>query len=386
VAKLRIVIAPDSFKGSAKAIEVGQAIRTGWWKVFPDDEVVILPVADGGEGTTEALVFATGGNTYPATVRGPIGAPVTAQYGVLGDGETAVLEMAQASGLPLVPDGLRNPMKTSTYGTGELLLAALDRGAGHILMGIGGSATNDGGAGMLQALGARLLDSEGNDIAPGAEGLQKLARVDLTGLDPRLKNADITVACDVTNPLCGPKGAAATYGPQKGATPDMVPVLDAALAHYADVLETALHGCWREAPGAGAAGGLGFGLMSALSANLRRGVELVMDAVRLDEQVASADIVFTGEGRTDWQTAFGKVPVGVAARAKQHGVPVVAIAGGLGDGAEDVYGQGVDVLVPIPTGPMTLETAMQEAGPLITAAAERVARIVKLSVTSLCRQ
>lgn len=373
---MKIVIAPDSYKGSLTAAEVAEAMAAGVRRVWPDAEVALVPMADGGEGTVQALVDATGGRLITATVRGPLGDPVEATFGMMGDGETAVIEMAQASGLPLVPRDRRNPLVTTTYGTGELILRALDEGARRLIIGIGGSATNDGGAGMAQALGARLLDSDGRDLEPGGGALERLARIDVTGLDPRLRAVEVTVACDVDNPLTGPRGASAVFGPQKGATPEMVARLDAALHRWAEVIRRDLGRDVEAVPGAGAAGGLGAGLMAFLDAELRRGVEIVVEATGLERHLPGADLCLTGEGNTDFQTVRGKTPMGVAAAARRHGVPVICLSGGLGRDYRQIYDVGIDVALPIVPGPVDLDTAIREASAYVTDATERALRLV----------
>ncbi|QGP92287.1 Glycerate 2-kinase [Neomoorella glycerini] len=373
----RIVIAPDSFKESLDAPAVAAAIAEGIKRVFPEVETVTVPMADGGEGLTTTLVAATGGRAITTTVTGPLGQPVRAAWGILGDGTTAVVEMAQASGLPLVPREKRNPLFTTTYGTGELIRQALDAGCRRLIVGIGGSATNDGGAGMAQALGVKLLDAGGQDIKPGAAGLEELDHIDIQGLDPRVKDAEILVACDVDNPLCGPRGASAVYGPQKGAPPEMVPRLDAALARLADIIERDLGKDVRELPGAGAAGGLGAGLVAFLDANLRRGIELVMEAVDLDGFLArGADLVITGEGEINRQTAYGKVPAGVARVAGKYGIPVVALVGSIGEGASTVYDHGIKGFMSIVPRPVPLAYCLENAASLLADAAERLVRLL----------
>ena len=375
---MRVVIAPDSFKGSVSALGVAQAMERGVRAVFPDAEVRQVPIADGGEGTVEALVTATRGRLEERTVRGPFGEPVRARWGVLGDGQTAVLEMAAASGLPLVPKDRRDPRVTSTYGTGELVRAALEAGLTKLVIGIGGSATNDGGTGLARALGVRFLDAAGAELPEGGAALGRLARIDLAGLDSRLASAEILVACDVDNPLTGPRGASAVYGPQKGATPQMVAELDAALGHYARVAQAATGRDVALHPGAGAAGGLGAGLLFFTPARLRPGVDIVLETTGFVELVRGADLVLTGEGRTDFQTAMGKAPVGVAQAAKRHGVPVVCLAGGLGDGADDVLAKGIDALASAVPQAMPLEEAMARGAELVEAAAARACRLIKV--------
>ena len=375
---MRIVIAPDSFKGSLSALGVAAAMERGVRAVFPDAEVVKIPVADGGEGTVEALVEATAGSLRSQRVHGPLGDAVEARWGVLGDGRTAVLEMAAASGLPLVPREKRDPRVTSTIGTGELLRAALDAGLPRAILGIGGSATNDGGAGLARALGVRFLDAKGRDLPEGGAALRGLARIDSSRLDPRLERVELLVACDVDNPLTGPRGASAVYGPQKGATPEMVRELDAALARYAEVARQTTGRDVGAVPGAGAAGGLGAGLLFFTPAKLRPGVEIVLEATGFEEKVRGAALVFTGEGRTDFQTSMGKAPVGVAAAAKRHGVPVVCLSGGLGPGADEVLERGIDALASAMPGPMSLEEAVAGGAALVEAAAARACRLLKV--------
>ena len=373
---MKVVIAPDSYKGCLSALEVAKAMERGVLSVFPSAEVRKIPIADGGEGTVAALVTATNGQLRQAEVTDPLGNKISAHWGVLGDGRTAVIEMAAASGLPLVPKEKRDPRVTTTYGTGELIKAALAEGLAKIIIGIGGSATNDGGTGMARALGVRFLDAAGQEVAAGGGSLAEICQIDTTGLDPRLKNTEIVVACDVDNPLCGTRGASAVFGPQKGATPEMVQQLDAGLAKYASCARQATGRDVAEKAGAGAAGGLGAGLMFFTPAQLKPGVEIVLDAVGFSDIVRDADFVITGEGRTDFQTAFGKAPVGVAKVAKTHGAPVFCISGGLGDGAEDVLAQGIDAVMSICDRPLSLEECMAAGAQLIEPAAARLSRIV----------
>ena len=377
---MRVVVAPDSYKGSVSALGVAEAMERGILRIFPAAEVRKVPIADGGEGTVEALVTATGGEMKISEVKGPLGEKVNAHWGILGDGETAVLEMAAASGLPLVPREKRDPRITTTYGTGELIRNALDAGLRRIIIGIGGSATNDGGVGMAQALGVKFLSKEGTELAPGGGSLINLNEIDLTGLDPRLLETEITVACDVDNPLCGPRGASAVFGPQKGATPDMVQELDSALRHFAQCAREVTGRDVAELAGAGAAGGLGAGLMFFTPAKLKPGVEIVLDAVKFADIVHTAAFVITGEGRTDFQTAYGKAPVGVAKVAKQFHVPVFCISGGLGEGADDVYAQGIDAVMSICSRPLSLEECMKDGEVLIEEAAARLCRILQAKV------
>ena len=352
-------------------------MERGVLSVFPTAEVRKIPIADGGEGTVAALVTATDGQLRQAEVTDPLGNKISAHWGVLGDGRTAVIEMAAASGLPLVPKEKRDPRVTTTYGTGELIKAALADGLAKIIIGIGGSATNDGGTGMARALGVRFLDAAGREVAAGGGSLAEICQIDTAGLDPRLKNTEIVVACDVDNPLCGTRGASAVFGPQKGATPEMVQQLDAGLAKFASCARQATGRDVAEKAGAGAAGGLGAGLMFFTPAQLKPGVEIVLDAVGFSDVVRDADFVITGEGRTDFQTAFGKAPVGVAKVAKAHGAPVFCISGGLGDGADDVLAQGIDAVMSICDRPLSLEECMAAGAQLIEPAAARLCRIVK---------
>ena len=374
---MRIVIAPQGLKGSLSAAETGQAIAQGAREVYPEAELIVVPVADGGEGTTRALVDATGGRLLERSVTGPMGQPVLALFGLMGDGSTAVIEMATSSGLPLIAPEQRDPRVTTTCGVGELIRAALDEGCTRFIIGIGGSATNDGGAGMAQALGAQLLDEQGQELPVGGAALARLARIETRHLDTRLADCVFEVACDVNNPLCGPTGASAVYGPQKGATPEMVEELDAALAHYAQIIERDLGRAVDDVPGAGAAGGLGAGLLAFLNATLRPGAQIVLEAVGLEEQMRGADLVITAEGRLDSQTAYGKSVGAVAALAKKFNLPVLAIAGSLGDDYREIYQLSIDGLAVLPSGPMTLNEAMQNAARLTSEATERMLKIYR---------
>lgn len=377
---MHIVVAPQSLKGSLDAQEVGQAIAEGIRRVWPNADIRVVPVADGGEGTVQALVAATGGTVMRALVTGPLGEQVVASYGMLGgdQSETAVIEMAAAAGLPLVPPGQRDPRKTTTRGVGEMMQAAMAAGAKRLLIGIGGSATNDGGAGMAQALGIKLLDDQGNELPGGGAALAHLARIDVTNLDRRLKDMEIQVASDVTNPLCGPEGATAVYGPQKGATPEMVRELDAALAHYGELLRRDVGADVMNAPGAGAAGGLGAGLLAFAHAELVPGAQLVLKTLDFANTVKGAALVFTAEGRLDSQTAFGKAVGAVAQAAKAAGAWVVALAGSVTADDAALAKMGIDAALSICNGPISLEESMRQARPLLTDAAERAARLIAL--------
>ncbi|HKV58718.1 MAG TPA: glycerate kinase [Ktedonobacteraceae bacterium] len=377
---MRIVIAPQSFKGSLTAAQAGRAIAQGVRAVYPQAEIAIVPVADGGEGTVQALVDATGGAIIQQVVTGPLGEPVTAFYGILGDGYTAAIEMAASSGLPLVPPERRDPRITTTYGVGELILAALEQGSRHFIIGIGGSATNDGGAGMAQVLGASLTNSQGTAIARGGAALSTLQHISINSMDARLQDCMFEVASDVNNPLTGPTGASAIYGPQKGATPAMVIELDKALEHYAAVIERDLGLAVRNIPGAGAAGGLGAGLLAFLHATLRPGAQIVLEAVKLEEQLRTADLVITAEGQLDSQTAYGKSVGAVAALAKRYALPVLALAGSLGEDYRAIYDLGVDAIAVLPSKPMTLAYAMEHATQLTADATERALRILRINL------
>jgi glycerate kinase len=372
---MKFVLAPDSFKESLSARRAAEAMERGIRAALLEAEVVRLPVADGGEGTAETLVWASGGTLHEATVGGPLGTPVVARYGILGDGETAVVEMAEASGLHLVPVDRRNPLVTTTFGTGELIKAALDRGARRLIVAIGGSATNDGGAGALQALGARLLDGNGQPIGPGGGALARIARIDLGALDPRLRDVSMRVASDVTNRLHGPEGASAVFGPQKGATPEMVAVLDANLRRFADILRRDTGKDVGMLPGGGAAGGLGAGL-AACGGAIVPGIDLVLDALGFDAALRGAAVVFTGEGRIDAQTPRGKVVAGVTRRAGRQGVPVIAFAGSVSPGYEALYARGLVAVHGIVPGPATLDEALAGAEANLARAVEAVTRLL----------
>ncbi len=374
---MRIVLAPNAFKGSLTAVEATDAMAEGVRRAFPDAELVRVPIADGGDGTVEAIVAATGGEIRTVEVRGPLGDPVPATYGLIEGGQVAVIEMARAAGLALVPPERRDPRITTTYGVGELLQHAHEAGAKGFIVGIGGSATNDGGAGMAQALGYHLLDDGGLELTWGGAALLRLARIHVGGVHSDWKQARVEVACDVTNPLIGPRGASAVYGPQKGATPAMVQELDAALGRLAEVMRRDLEVDVKELPGAGAAGGLGAGLVAFVGGHLRPGAEMVMEAVRLEERLKGGDLVLTGEGRLDSQTArFGKGPAAVARHARAAGIPVVAIGGGLADEVElHALFDGLEVTV---AGPSGVEEAMANAPQLLALATERACRLIGL--------
>ena len=377
---MRVVAAPNPYKGSLSAPEAAAAIRRGVLRVWSDAEVLEVPVADGGEGTVDALVAAHGGDLVTVTVEGPLGEPVEASFGLIDEGRTAVVELAAASGLPLVSRGHENPRIASTYGFGQLLEAARMRGVGQIIAGIGGSATNDGGAGMAQALGYRLLDAAGDELARGGASLRRLARIDASGVDPGWREIEVSVACDVTNPLYGPQGATAVYGPQKGVTPELVPELDGALARLAEVIAEDLGAHVADIPGAGAAGGSGAGLVAFVGASLLPGAPLVVEAAGFDDALRGSDLVFGGEGRLDGQTVYGKGPSEVARRARLAGVPAVMLAGHLGEGWERLLAAGVSAVLPLAEGPATVEEMIEDAPGLLERAAERACSLVALGV------
>ena len=378
---MKIVIAPDSYKGSIYASDAARAMEDGVRRVLPDAEVVLVPVADGGDGTLETLVETSGGRIITSDVTGPLGEPVSAQWGAMGDGVTAVAEMARTSGLALVRLEDRDPMNATTYGLGEVILKALEAGYRRFILGIGGSATNDAGAGMAQALGVRLLDADGAELPPGGAALARLARIDTSGLDPRAADADFDVACDVNNPLTGPEGASAVYGPQKGATPEIVEQLDAALANFAEVVKRDLGADVNDVPGSGAAGGLGGGIMAFLGGRLRPGVDIVLDTVDLASRLDGADLIITGEGCMDFQTVYNKAPIGVARLAGERNIPVIGVSGSLGDGFTDVHEHGIAAAVAITHAPMTLDEATDRVAELIASATEQAIRLVRVGAS-----
>lgn len=375
---MRIIVAPDSYKGSVSAPDVAMAMERGILTVFPQAEVIRSPIADGGEGLVDTLVESTGGLFRQKQVRGPLGEPVVARWGILGDGSTAVVEMAEASGLPLVPKERLDPLRASTYGTGELIEEVLGSGLTRLILGIGGSATNDGGSGAASALGVRFLDESGEELPPGGGSLSRLHAIDTNGLDPRLQDMEILVACDVDNPLCGPNGATAVFGPQKGVSPDMVPLLDSALYRYGKIAGQITGRNIMETGGAGGAGGLGAGLLFFTPATLRPGIEVVLEATDFPRHIINADLVIVGEGLTDFQTAFGKAPVGLAKMAKTHGVPVICLSGGLGKGYADVLSRGIDAVTATPARCMSLEECMAGGALIIQDATERLCRILRV--------
>jgi glycerate kinase len=381
---MKIVIAPQALKGCLSASQVAQTIEKGIKRVVPDAECILLPVADGGEGTVEALVGATNGRIIPTRVSGPLGAPVNSFFGILGTDSssneplTAVIEVAAACGLPLLPLNARNPRITTTRGVGELIRKAVEWGCRRLIIGLGGSATNDGGAGMAQSLGVSLRDRRGHELPPGGAALERLSQISVAHLLPKLRDVEVLAASDVTNPLCGPEGATAIYGPQKGAKPAMIAELDQALAHYAAIIKRDLHKDVRDIPGAGAAGGLGAGLIAFLNAKLTPGAPLILDMMRLDNHLREAALVFTAEGRIDKQTAYGKAVATVAERAKKQGVPVIALAASLGQGHEALYESGISAMLPLPDRAMNVATSMRRGQEMLVAGAERAMRLVSI--------
>ncbi|AOZ66679.1 TPA: glycerate kinase [Haemophilus influenzae] len=373
---MKFVIAPDSFKESLTALEVATAIETGFKRVFPDADYVKLPMADGGEGTVQSLVDATQGKLIECEVTAPLGDKVKSFFGLSGDGKTAIIEMAAASGLHPVPPEKRNPLLTTSYGTGELIKLALDLGVESFILGIGGSATNDGGVGMLQALGMQCLDSQDKPIGFGGAELANIVKIDVQQLDPRLQQVHIEVACDVNNPLCGECGASAIFGPQKGATPEMVKQLDAALSHFAEIAERDCGKQIRDQDGAGAAGGMGGGLLLLPSVQLKAGIQIVLDRLHLIDYVKDADVVITGEGRIDAQSIMGKTPIGVARTAKQFNKPVIAIAGCLREDYDVVFDHGIDAVFPIIHQLGDLSDILKQGEQNLISTAQNVARVL----------
>ena len=375
---MKVVIAIDSLKGSLSSMEAGMAIKDGILAAKPDAEVIVKPLADGGEGTTDALIEGMNGERIDLTVTGPMHTPVDAYYGYLKDTNTAVMEMASAAGITLVPDSEKNPLLATSYGVGEMINDAIQRGCRNFIIGIGGSVTNDGGIGMLKALGVRFLDENDEDAGEGGQALAKVARIDVSGMNPLLKECHIQVACDVNNPLCGENGSTYVYGPQKGVTEDMKKTLDEAMAHFARVTSETLENDYMNTPGAGAAGGLGYAFLAYTGATLTPGIELILDAVGLEEELSGADVVVTGEGRLDFQTALGKAPVGVARLAKKYNAKVIAFAGSVTKEATACNKEGIDAFFPILRGVCTLAEAMDPVAARnnMTATVEQVFRLL----------
>ena len=374
---MKIVVAPDSFKESMSAKEVCDSIEKGLLSVSKNWEIVKVPMADGGEGTLEALIDATNGKIFNEKTLNPLGEEITSRFGILGEKNIAIIEMASTSGLELISPEKRNPYITTTYGTGQLMLKSLEQNVEEIILGIGGSATNDGGAGMLQALGAKLLDKNGNEIGFGGYELSKLNKIDFSNLDKRLKNIKILVACDVTNPLTGKNGSSYIFGKQKGATPEMIEVLDENLLHYSKIIKRDLGFDVNDIPGAGAAGGLGAGLLT-LGAILKKGIEIVIEANELDKKVQGADLVITGEGSIDGQTRFGKTPYGVVSVAKKYNIPTVTLAGNVGKDIDILYDYGFDAIFSIMQGVDTLENALKNGKENIEKTAKNIGHFIKI--------
>ena len=377
---MKILVAPDSYKGCLHAYEVAEYMEQGILEAFPQAKVQKIPVADGGEGTVQAMMRAVGGQLHEVEVTGPLGDTVKSEIGMLNDGQTAVIEMASASGLMLVPKERLNPMVTTTYGTGQLIKEALDLGSRKLIIGIGGSATNDGGVGMAQALGVHFLNKQAEEIGYGGGELESICRIDISDMDPRIAECEFIIASDVTNPLCGENGASAVFGPQKGATPEMVRNLDNGLLHLSRIIKSDLDRDIANLQGAGAAGGLGGGLMAFLSAKMARGIDIVLEAADFENCVKQADLVITGEGHTDHQTSFGKTPIGIAQLAKKYNVPVICISGGISSDLQVLYEQGINVILGVTQRPMPLEEAMIHAPALIRHAAASVIRTLMITV------
>jgi glycerate kinase len=376
----KVVLAPQGFKESLTGMEIAEAMSIGVKHIWPDAETVLIPVADGGDGTLQALVDSSGGSVRTAMVEDAIGRTIEAEWGALGNGTTAVIEVASAVGLARLSEDERDVRNASTFGVGQLFSEVLDAGFSDFIIGVGGSATNDGGAGMIQAMGGNLTDSNGDDIARGGIALSDLTNIDVSTLDPRMAGANVVVACDVNNPLCGINGASAIFGPQKGATYEDVRELDAALANFAEVIAKDLHTDVAEIPGAGASGGLGAGLMGFFGARLRLGSDIVLEAISFDKYLEGADLVIVGEGQFDRSTVFNKSPVAVAQRAKRHGTPVIGIAGSLGAGFREVHEHGIDAVFSLVNGPMSLKAAMGDTKRLVAIATEEACRALAISL------
>ena len=376
----KVVLAPQGFKESLSGMEIAEAMAIGVKSVWPEAETVLIPVADGGDGTLQALVDSSGGEVRSAEVEDAIGRTIESQWGALGNGTTAVIEVASAVGLARLGQDERDVRNASTFGVGQLFIEALDAGFTDFIIGVGGSATNDGGSGMIQALGGKLTDSDGNDIARGGIALLDLVNIDVSGLDPRMANVNVVVACDVNNPLCGTRGASAIFGPQKGATAEDIQELDAALANFAEIIAKNLHKDVAEIPGAGASGGLAAGLMGFFDARLRLGADIVLEALNIEKHLKDAELVIVGEGQFDRSTVFNKSPVAVAQRAKRIGIPVIGIAGSLGAGFREVHEHGIDAVFSLVNRPMTLKAAMEDTKQLVAIATEQACRAISINL------
>lgn len=376
---MKILFAPDSFKGTMSSMRVIELLADAAKRTFPDSQLVTVPIADGGEGTVEALVTAAGGQYRTVNVTGPLGEKVSAVYGVIG-GKTAVIEMAQASGIMLLKEEEKNPLHTTTYGTGELIKAALDHGIRRLVIGIGGSATNDGGIGAAQALGVRFLDRNTSDVGYGGRNLCNIARIDVSNMDPRIKECEISVICDVSNPLTGPAGATYVYGPQKGAGKECLELLESGMENYLQVIKQCIGMDMNQVPGSGAAGGLGAAMVAFFGARLKSGIDTILDFVDFESLLKDVDLVVTGEGKIDSQSAYGKVPVGIAKRCKSKGIKVIAIAGCMGKDARRVFDYGIDSIMVTVNNNLSLEEALLRAGEDLFDAADRMFRLIKLGM------
>ena len=377
---MKVVIAPQAYKGSLTAIGVAQAMSEGVSNIFPDAEIELCPVADGGDGTLETLVDISGGKIHKCSVVNPIGNIIDAEWGAMGDGSTAVIEMARSSGLALLNLNDLNPLKASSYGLGELIIDALNKGFRNFIVGIGGSATNDAGGGMAQALGVNLLDKNDIPIEQGGINLINLDKIDMSNIDKRIAESNFQVACDVTNPLTGPEGASEVYGPQKGATRKMINALDKALDNFGRVVVKSINKNVAGIPGSGAAGGLGAGMIAFTDATLKPGIDIVLEAVKLNDKIKTADLVITGEGGMDFQTIYDKAPIGVAKMAKQYGIPTIGISGMLGKDYQVVHQHGIDAAVSIVTGPMSLSEATEKSYKLISDSVEECLRLINVGI------
>ena len=377
---MKVVVSIDSLKGSLSSLEAGEAIKEGIHKAIPDAQVIVRPLADGGEGTVEALAIGMGGRLETVTVTGPLGDPVDCVYGILEESKTAIVEMSGAAGITLIPPKKRNPLYATTYGVGETIKDAIKKGCRHFIVGIGGSATNDGGVGMLQALGFGMLDEKGNQVSSGASGVKDIVKITDDNVIPELKDCTFRIACDVTNPLCGETGCSAVYGPQKGASPMMIKQMDEWLGDYAKLTAAKYEKADAKYPGTGAAGGLGFAFLAYTNAVLESGIKIILEETRLEDYVKDADIVVTGEGRLDGQTVYGKAPIGVAKIAKKYGKTVVAFSGAVTKDAVACNEHGIDAFFPILRGVQTIQEAMnpENARYNMTSTVEQVFRLIHI--------
>jgi glycerate kinase len=377
---MKVVVAPQAYKGSLTAIKVAQAMSEGVSNILPNAEIELCPVADGGDGTLETLVDISGGKIHKCSVVNPIGNIIDAEWGAMGDGSTAVIEMARSSGLALLDLSERNPLNASSYGLGELIIDALNKGFRNFIVGIGGSATNDAGGGMAQAIGVKLLDRNNIPVEQGGINLINLDKIDMSNIDKRISESNFQVACDVTNPLTGPEGASEVYGPQKGATRKMINTLDKALDNFGRVVVKSINKNVADIPGSGAAGGLGAGMIAFTNATLKPGIDIILDAVNLNAKIKTADLVITGEGGMDFQTVYDKAPIGVAKMAKQYGIPTIGISGMLGKDYQIVHQHGIDAAVSIVTGPMSLSEATEKSYKLVSDSVEECLRLINVGI------